>query len=521
MYKKENKGQLVIVELKDFYLPFSGKLNPNNQWVILSKIIPWEKVEEKYITIFSEDGAPAIPARVAFGSLIIKEKMNLTDRGTVEQIMENPYLQYFLGMSSYDSYKAPFDASMMVHFRKRFSKEALFEINEIIAKAASEKSKNEKQSNDKDIDKNDKSGGVQHQLKLLDNKDSNVENENTDSNKGNLILDASCAPADITYPTDINLLNEGREKTEEIIDTLYEEIKQLKQDYHKPRTYREIGRKKYLSIVRAKKLKKNVIRKAIRQQLSLVKRNLKTIDKMFDLIKSLNPCALYPLSIKQMKNLLAIDIMYHQQYEMYTNKKHNVADRIVSLSQRYVRPILRGKKNASTEFGAKIAISIVDGISYVEKLSWDNFNEGLTLKQSIERYKERFGYYPKAVMVDKIYRNRDNIKYCKENNIRLTGPKLGRPNPATTEIDKKQEYQDSGIRNIVEGKFGEGKRTYGLGRIMSKLKSTSETEIVLQFMVMNLGQKLRVIFCKFLEIIFSSFLKKIGLILCRKNAFFA
>ncbi len=75
----------------------------------------------------------------------------------------------------------------------------------------------------------------------------------------------------------------------------------------------------------------------------------------------------------------------------------------------------RGK--AATEFGAKVAISLVNGDAFTERLDWNNFNEGVTLKNSVKTYKQRHAHYPEAVIADTIYRNRDNIAYCKANNI--------------------------------------------------------------------------------------------------------
>jgi IS5 family transposase len=112
---------------------------------------------------------------------------------------------------------------------------------------------------------------------------------------------------------------------------------------------------------------------------------------------------------------------------MYEQRSRRIDDRIVSISQPHVRPIKRGKAGADTEFGAKVSISLVDGVSFVDRISWDNFNEGIDLIGQIKSYRIRFGHYPKSVHADKIYRNRDNRKYCKKHNIRLSGPKLGRP----------------------------------------------------------------------------------------------
>lgn len=128
MYRTTDKRQL---ELENFVLPFGGKLNPRNRWIQLARLIPWEEFEETYAEQFADSdmGAPAKPFRMALGSLIIKERQKITDRETVEQIRENPYLQYLIGKAAFSD-EEPFDASMMVHFRKRITDEMLREINE-------------------------------------------------------------------------------------------------------------------------------------------------------------------------------------------------------------------------------------------------------------------------------------------------------------------------------------------------------------------------------------------------------
>jgi IS5 family transposase len=170
-----------------------------------------------------------------------------------------------------------------------------------------------------------------------------------------------------------------------------------------------------------------------------------------------------------------------------------------------VRPIVRGKVKANVEFGAKVAISLVDGYALMEKLQWDNFNEGITLQESVEAYYKRFGYYPEAVLADKIYRNRDNLRYCKERGIRLSGPQLGRPSKNEQTQQKRLVRRDASERNAIEGKFSEGKRGYGLGLIKASLQQTSETVIVLQLLVMNLERQLRVLFFTFFKSYFPTF----------------
>ena len=176
---------------------------------------------------------------------------------------------------------------------------------------------------------------------------------------------------------------------------------------------------------------------------------------------------------------------------MFAENKQRVDDRIVSISQPHVRPIKRGKAGRAVEFGAKISVSVVDGFSFVDRLSWDNYNESLDFVGQVERYRRRFGFYPASAHADQIYRTRANRKYCKERGIRLSGPPLGRPPKNISAAEKRQALADEGIRNRVEGKFGEAKRRYGLGRIMAKLTLTAGTQISLSFLVMNLEEALR------------------------------
>ena len=262
MYRETSKNQ---PEFENFKLPFDGKLDKDNRWVKLAELIPWSKAEDKYKQHFSKKmGAPAKPFRMALGALIIKERLRCTDEETVEQIIENPYLQFFIGLQVFQN-KAPFEASSMVHFRTRMPIEFLQEVNEMIINS---EQVTEEDDND---DKPTGSTGV--------NEDESIENRRGESkeNQGSLLIDATCNPADIRYPTDISILNEAREKTEHIIDELF---KPLVGKIKKPRTYRKRARKQFLSYTRRKQKGGRGLRKAIKQQLNYIRRNLQTISEL-------------------------------------------------------------------------------------------------------------------------------------------------------------------------------------------------------------------------------------------------
>jgi len=169
-------------------------------------------------------------------------------------------------------------------------------------------------------------------------------------------------------------------------------------------------------------------------------------------------------------------------------------DRIVSLRQPHVRCIVRGKAGRPYEFGQKLHLSVVNGFTFIEDQSYDNYNEGIRLQASAERYKERFGHYPEAILADTIYRNRENRAFCKEHGIRLSGPKLGRPRKDGSDENDAQAYQDSCDRNMVEGRNGIGKRRYGLDLIMAYLAETGKTEAAFIILAMNVAHLLRLIF---------------------------
>ena len=150
-----------------------------------------------------------------------------------------------------------------------------------------------------------------------------------------------------------------------------------------------------------------------------------------------------------------IRTLHDQQRTMLDNHSKRIDDRIVSLHQPHVRPIVRGKAGHETEFGAKMIC---------------------------ERYRARMGHYPKVVLADKLFRNRKNLRYCAEHGIRLSGPRLEQPAKIMNPEFLKQQLADNAAHNAIEGKFGQCKRRLGLGRVMARRRDCSETVIVMTFL---------------------------------------
>ena len=445
-------------------IPFGVELNADNRWVKLAAIMPWEKIEERYAQNFeSEKGEEAKPGRLAFAALYIQNRLAIVDTEVVEQIRENPSMQYFCGFDCYTTEK-PFDSSLLVHFRKRITPEMLKEISQEAFAAEAKK------ATERNKDDNDDAGG----------------NGGESKPKGTLLLDATCCPSDIHYPTDIHLLNHARELTEEIIDSLHEQLARL--GAIKPRTYREIARKGYLSYAKKRKHTHVEIRFVIGQQLQYVRRNLNSIAKQIEYGAKLGK-----LNRQLYRKLLVISELYRQQKQMYDERTHSVDGRIVSISQPHLRPIVRGKEHNAVEFGAKVAIALVGGFSFMIRLDYDNFPEAKYLKASAEEYKRIFGFYPKVIIGDRAYTTNENRNYCNSTGIRLSGPRRGRKKDEVKEAERKQLYVDSCERNAIEGHFGNGKRKYGLALIMTKLWNTTLTAISFGFFVVNMERLLRLL----------------------------
>lgn len=473
MYKFERYRQL---GLADFNQPVGLKMNPENRWVKKAESIPWNAIEEKYAQLFpSKTGMPAKPLRMALGSLLIQKQLGFSDRELVEELMENPYFQYFIGLPGYQT-EPPFVPSLLVEFRKRLTDDILGEINEMILSYNTP-------------DDPTPGGGS----------DPDTAGTDTGENTGTLILDATCAPQNISFPQDVNLLNEAREDLEGIVDDLCRRF-----DYYVPRMYRRNARKDYLNLAKCKKRTSKKIRKAIKQQLQYIRRDRSYIDGLLD-----TECELTP---KQAGQLAVIDKVYEQQRYMYENKVHSIPDRIVSISQPYIRPIVRGKAAAPVEFGAKMDISLDEkGMARIEKLSFDAYNESNVLIAATERYYERTGHYPERILADKIYRNRNNLAYCREHGIRLSGPSLGRPKK-NAGTDKKTEYKDNTDRIAVERAFALAKQKYGLGLITSRLDETTRCSIALSIIAMNVDRICRSFLYLMYDIVFSRY-KQHGLML--------
>ena len=463
--------QQTVLQFEEFVNPFQARLRKDNKWVIRAGLIPWETLEaiheaERISCETSETnaGRPEIPFRMAFGSLLVKELLGCTDRETVEAISENPYIQFFLGIPSF-TIIAPFHASSMVEFRKRFSDTMIRKANEALVTSR------------------------RPEIMPMD-----VAPENA----GTLIVDATCAPEDMRYPTDIALLNDVRTFTEAFVTYLWHSSALARTAGEKiPRTYRREACKEFLSVVRKRKIKENELRRGVRKQIGYCSRNLRHIESMLGRMDDN-----FALKEKHALRLELAKRIVAQQEELLAMKKGkdgkraSIPERIVSFFKPYVRPIVRGKAAHPTEFGAKLSLGVSDGFVYLDHLSWNAFHEGADLPRQAVAYKDRTGHYPARILCDKAYHSRDNRQWCKERGIVLGAPPVGRPplDPVERKNVAREVRQNELDRIEVEGKFGVAKRRFSLDRVMTRLRECSECVISLVFMAINLEKLVRLLF---------------------------
>ena len=326
------------------------QLDPDNEWLRISKSLPWKAWESLYSSIFpSTTGNVAKPCRMMLGSMIIQLRMGYTDRELVDQICQNPYYQYFIGLPAFQ-HTVPFARTLLVEWRKRADLEFIIKANDLLCDAAP-----------KSFDFRKQRSRTIHGTLLATQ-----------------ICDATVAPQYIRFPQDTSLLNEARVKLEAMIDWFCSTY-----ELDKPRTYRKTAHQDYLAFARAKKPSVEKIRSAVKAQLSYVRRDLGYIDDFMS--------QGYAPAEKFISNIITIHLLYDQQKYMYDHKTHKVSDRIVSISQPYVRPIVRGKAKAPTEFGAKLHLSIDEtGFGRIEYISFNAYNEGPMLIDALNYWLIRF-----------------------------------------------------------------------------------------------------------------------------------
>ena len=432
MYKpKDREGKYLFKELQ----PFGGELAEDNRWLKIKGLIPWGELEAAYAQKFSDKGRPGLDGRLVIGLILLKHMTTLSDIEVVLELQENVYWQAFCGLEGVVTCKQ-LDSSSLTKIRHKLVPKYMKELEDRTYRVLIEK-------------------------KIIKAK--------------GMLVDATVAPEKIKYPNDIGLLNDVRQW---IVDRLKEVSRETGE---KVRTYARTAKRVYLNFAKRKQKTKKDIEHAKKQMLQFVRRNVEQLKErvhQFDYFVQ-----------KEIENRLKIaTIIYDQQYTMYTMKVNKIDARIVSWWREYVRPIKRGKGGGKdVEFGPKICLSHVDGLTFVDNISHENYSEARIdiVEKQVKNYEERFGKKPCSLTGDQLYGNRENRELLKDGKIRDAFKPLGRKN---TNTDKQEQYmrRKQRERNLIEGDIGNTKEHYGLSGIRYHYREGSEMWIRLSFLAKNL-----------------------------------
>ncbi|MBA3675702.1 MAG: transposase [Chitinophagaceae bacterium] len=273
------------------------------------------------------------------------------------------------------------------------------------------------------------------------------------------MMDATVYESNIRYPTDAKLLWEGIEKVYQIIQAKRKllKLRSSRSNYHKHKS-------NYLSYQRNR-------RKSKRKDKKLRKQLLKYLHRLLEGLQDLQTSHKLKLSNKEKKLISSIKTIYNQQHELLYGNRENVKHRIVSLHKPHIRPIIRGKEVKPVEFGAKVHKVQVGGLSFIEHLSYDNFNESTRLKQSIAFHQKHFGKCSQLA-ADAIYATNENRRYCTSRDIATSFLPKGKQGKLQEQKSAMRSALSTVRATVLEGSFGNEKNHYLLGKIKAKTQAT-------------------------------------------------
>jgi IS5 family transposase len=273
------------------------------------------------------------------------------------------------------------------------------------------------------------------------------------------MMDATVYESNIRYPTDVKLLWEGIVKVHQIT---HQKRKLLK--LRRSRSNYQKHKSNYLGYQRNR-------RKSKRKDKRLRKQLLKYLHRLLEGLQDLQASHQFILKNKERKLISNIQTMYSQQHELLYGNRENVKQRIVSLHKPHVRPIIRGKEIKPVEFGAKVHKVQVSGLSFIEHLSYENFNEGTRLKQSIAFHQKYFGKCSQLA-ADAIYATNENRRYCNGLKIATSFLPKGKQGKLQEQKSAMRSALSTVRATILEGSFGNEKNHYLLGKIKARTQAT-------------------------------------------------
>jgi len=356
------------------------------------------------------------------GLMFLKHYLQLSDKKLIERVNSDWQLQMFCGVQL--SITQPVrDKDIVGRWRRFFSERlSMKELQDILA---------------------------EHWGKFM-------ENEHV------LMDDATCYESYIKYPTDVKLLYDCSVWVFNQINAICE-----KHGIRKPRTKYKNQKARQLNFAKKKRKTRRQKKSRKRQLLYWVRRGIELLQELLNKGREIHQ----NLGSKFYSRLKTIQAILEQQQYGYDNPGKSIRHRIVSLYKPYIRPIVRGKETKRVEFGAKVHMSQVDQINFIEYLDFEAYHEGIRMWKSIHKHRRRFGKCSQYAG-DKIYANNKNRKYCSKSNIHTCFKRKGR----ASKIEDQKEALRGALGNaratLLEGSFGNEKNHYLLRKIKARLQCT-------------------------------------------------
>jgi hypothetical protein len=245
-------------------------LDKTNRWVWLGDHLPWDEYEKLYGQTLNNQtaGASAKPARMVIGAMIVKHITRLSDQDTIEMIQENPYMQYLCGLGEFTD-QPIFDSSLFVDLRKRISDDDINKMTEALLKHE-QQMKEDMRKHKEDEARN--RGEEPPAAPAVDENASAFTDSNGREHKGVMKIDATCADAEVRYPVDVDIIDDGCR----VIDRFIRRI--CKADsISVPYTYYGKARNAYRYLVKMKKKGGKLVKDTIEQMLSCLHRDILTL----------------------------------------------------------------------------------------------------------------------------------------------------------------------------------------------------------------------------------------------------
>lgn len=389
----------------------------------LYQAIPFGELEQLFpVRLTKSKGRPPLMAiRGGIALQILKSYLGLSDAKLIERVNSDDFLQFFCGIR--------LDGRIWIHDKDYVGRWRRFLAKHI------------------DYDK--------FQMTLAQTWRPYMNNTNV------VMMDATCYESHLRFPTDVKLLWESCEQLWNLIDDRCKTLQLSK------------VRRKQKSILKAYRHYQKYKRKPKAMTLKIKRRLLHLLQKGINNWNDL--ASKYPLMMSQKTFELVenIKLVYLQQQTKFDNPEAKIKNRIVSLYKPYIRPIVRGKEIKKTEFGAKVHSFQVDGITFIEHFSFDAFNEGIRLKNTVALAEDYFDKC-KQIGADRIYANNVNRRFCSKKGITTNFVRKGPKPKQATEQDHLRKILGSIRAYSMEGTFGNEKLHYNLLKIKAKTPQTEK-----------------------------------------------